>query len=153
MRLRNAELIGGLTFLVLGVSIVYGSVQLGIGTLTRPGSGFLSSGVGGLMALLALQTIISGLRIDKGKVAEDAAFPTPVAIVSLIGAMIAYGLLVNHAGFIACTFGFMLAMQVIGNGTLPGLRGVIGSAVVTAVIYVIFERLLMVGLPAGSWWN
>jgi hypothetical protein len=153
MRLRNVELIGGLTFLILGALIVYGSVQLGIGSLTRPGPGFLSSGVGGMMVLLAIQTIFSGLRIDRMKVAPSATFPSPVAVVSLIGAMIAYGLFVDYAGFILCTFAFMLAMQIIGTGKIPGLRAVIVSAVVTAVIYFIFETLLRVGLPAGSWWG
>src|SRR5690606_37841414 len=107
MRLRDAEILGGSAFLALGAVTIAGSVRLGVGTPNTPGPGFFSSGIGAMMTLLAAITLISALRIPKTKVAEEATFPSPLAVCVLIASMVIYALLLERAGFIACTFAFM----------------------------------------------
>lgn len=152
MRARDWEIAGGALFATLGVFTLYGSFRLGIGTPNQPGPGFFSSGIGALMTALSVISIVSGARLPKEKAAQSASFPAPFAIGVLLGAMLAYGLLLERAGFIACTFAFLLAMQAVGHRTLPGFRAIAMSAVMTGAIYLVFQILLKVGLPAGSWW-
>lgn len=152
MRQRDAEIAGASAFFALGVLTVVGSAQLGIGTATQPGPGFFASGIGALMALLSTLTLVSAVR-KRTADTPTISFPNLPAVVALMVAMAAYGLLVERAGFAATTLVFMIAAQAIAARSLPRLRQAVIAVVATAAVYLVFQTLLRSGLPSGSWWG
>ena len=152
MRQLDAEVAGASAFFTLGVLTVLGSKQLGIGTATQPGPGFFSSGIGACMALLSVFSLVSAIRQGtSGRV--RVTFPNLPAIAALIMALAGYGLLVGRAGFVLTTLAFMLTVQMIAARASPGWRQAVISVAVTATLYLVFQTLLRVGLPAGGWWG
>ncbi len=152
MRRRDAEIAGASAFFALGVMTVLGSVRLGLGTATQPGSGFFAAGIGALMACLSGLTLIGALRRRAG---QDAAiaFGNLSGIAALVLAMAGYGVLVERAGFAPTTLIFMLVAQAVAGRGLPGWRQIVTSVAATGGVYLVFQSLLRVGLPAGSWWG
>ena len=60
----NAERVGSLVWLLLGAAAVYGALDLGIGTMGAPGSGFLTCVAGSFVALMALMIFIQSFKGD-----------------------------------------------------------------------------------------
>jgi putative tricarboxylic transport membrane protein len=50
----NADRVSSLFWLIVGLVTIYGSAQLGLGSLHEPGSGFLSFLAGGFISLVAV---------------------------------------------------------------------------------------------------
>jgi len=149
---RDAEIAGASALFALGVLIVLGSVEIGIGTTTQPGAGFFASGIGALMAFLSALTLVGLMRKGARQTASVTIGNLP-GISTLILAMAGYGLLVERAGFALTTLMFMLvALAVAGHG-IPGWRQLATSVAATGGAYLVFQTLLRVGVPAGSWWG
>jgi len=47
----------------------------------------------------------------------------------------------------------MLVAQAVAGRGLPGWRQIVTSVAATGGVYLVFQSLLRVGLPAGSWWG
>ncbi len=152
MKQRDAEIAGASAFFALGLLTVLGSVELGIGTATQPGAGFFASGIGALMAFLSVLTLVGAIRRG-GRHASSVAFGNLSGIITLILAMAGYGLLVERAGFVLTTLMFMLVAQAVAGQGIPGWRQLAISVAATGGLYLVFQTLLRVGLPAGSWWG
>ena len=57
----NTDRVISLFWLALGLVSMYGAVQLGLGTLREPGSGFLAFLAGGFISLIALGIFLKSL--------------------------------------------------------------------------------------------
>ena len=60
----NAERTGGLFWLLFGCAAIYGGLDLELGTMQEPGSGFLTFVAGSFVACMALLIIIQSYRAD-----------------------------------------------------------------------------------------
>lgn len=151
MKQRDVEIAVASALCALGVLTVVGSVDLGIGTATEPGPGFFASGIGAAMAFLSMRTLVGAVR-GRARPGSPVSFGNLPGIITLVLAMAGYGLLVERAGFVPTTLVFMLVAQATAGRGVPGWRHVAIAVVATGGVYLLFQTLLRVGLPAGSWW-
>ena len=148
----NNDQVSAAAWFVCGVTIDVGSVQHGLGTLATPGSGFITFLAGLSICFFSLIGMIDATaRRKKGLGWQPIMEGTQRGKAFLVlGALLAYGLLLSYLGFLVCTFlliGFLL--RVIQP---QGWRVVIGGAIFTALAaYGIFEVWLQAQLPRGPW--
>ncbi len=139
--------ITSLLWLIVALSVGAWSVAtMDLGTLRHPGPGFLpvvsSVTLGALAVVLFLQSRGGG-KSHRG----PRAGPRRTVIVMLV-LLLAYGIGVEHAGFLLATFLLMLLVIVyVARGSL--LTGFVESSLATAGAYLLFKYFLKVPLPKG----
>jgi putative tricarboxylic transport membrane protein len=86
-RLNNSELWGGVVGLALGTFVVWAALDLGLGTINDPGSGFVLFYTGLLMCVFAATIIISAIT-EGGPTFrsrwEDASWGKPLVIIAAL---------------------------------------------------------------------
>jgi len=147
----KADRISGAFWFVFGVFVTIESYRMGLGTLRRPGPGFLFFWAGILMAILSL-IILSRAWADSRREAlpTKAIFgPIDFLKIALVSASVfLYALFMERLGFIPVTL--ILLLFLLGVIERKGITlSVFISVVVTAAAYLIFEVLLHSQLPKG----
>jgi putative tricarboxylic transport membrane protein len=136
------ELKVGFVFLAFSLFIIYESLRLGLGTLKKPGSGFLTFCAALLLSVFSLVLISRGWKL------QEAKKPFPRRVILALGILILYSLVLDSLGFILSTFLmvgiFFRLAQERPWWTLAGM-----SALVTFVAYLVFGVLLRVYFPRG----
>lgn len=102
----------------------------------------LLAGLGALFALRALLGAQEVLRTEPGVTTDWL----PVAILS--GGFIAFVAMLEWAGFIPAAVALFLATAA-GFGSRRVFRDLIAATVVALAVYLLFDRLLGLPLPAG----
>jgi putative tricarboxylic transport membrane protein len=136
------ELRSGLVFFCLSLFIIWESLRVGLGTLKRPGSGFIPFLGGVMISALSLVLIYRGWGIRESLKASSRR--VIMALVSLF----AYSLVMNTVGFIVATFFLVAILFQLGEPrrwwVLLGM-----SLLVTFLVYLVFGILLNVYFPRG----
>lgn len=153
-----------------GVDIAIGAVvaAIGIGViiyasgLARLNTGAIGAGlfptvIGIFMVLFGGILLIQGLR---GSVQDPAGGQTEAARAAgenpwrlilngaaVVGVVVAYLLLADAVGFIPLMIILLALLQIVLGARV--LSAVIVAVVATAVLYVVFEQMLLVQLPNG----
>ena len=147
---RTADRISGTFWLCFSVLIIVQSYRLGLGTLHKPGPGFLFFWVNILLALMSLVVLIR-TWIGKGaEGAQSALFQGQniPKIIFVLLSLFLYVILMETLGFILVTFFlFMFLLGIIEKK--KWLLTVFMSGLVTVISYVIFEVWLKSMLPEG----
>jgi putative tricarboxylic transport membrane protein len=132
----------GIFFLGLALIVIRESWQVGLGTLTMPGSGFIPFGTGIILSFLALLLIYQ----DWQKANKPGTIPLRVFLA--LGCLFVYSMVLDTLGFVVSTFLLVLALFRLGEArrwwVLTGM-----SIIVTFLAYLIFGRLLQVYFPPG----
>lgn len=150
-KLHN-DLASAAIWFALGAAIAAASLRYGLGTPASPGTGFMPFLAGLAIAFFALIGLIHGIL--KGRrgigwkpVLKDFSWGKSLVV---LGALLAYALLLKPLGFFFCTalfIGFLLGIvkpqrwPVVFFGALATAGGA----------YVIFEVWLQAQLPKGPW--
>ena len=146
--MNNAELVGGIAWLVLGLFTVWAGIDLRVGTLDAPGSGFLLFWVGLLMCAFSLSIMAGAVRRGGAAIASlwAGARWTKVAIV--IACLAAYAILFERLGFLVATLPLML---VLLRAVDPVRWTVAVPVAVVSTIgsWWVLKRLLLIQLPSG----
>jgi hypothetical protein len=125
----------------------WSSTQLAMGSLKRPGPGFLPFGLAGILIALSIALIASQWRKGSGK---TPFWPERTWRRPLLG-IIAFGLyafLIDLIGFLPTTFIFLILwMGIIESISWRQIAMV--SIGVTLALYLIFGYFLEVPLPGG----
>lgn len=136
------DMVSGLFFLCFSLFVLWESLLLGLGTLQKPGSGFLSFYTG--VVLLALSLILIRESWGIRKAGEISSRRVVFALVSII----VYSLVLESVGFIVSTFFLVGIFFHLGEPrrwwVLFGMSGL-----VTFLVYLLFGILLQVSLPKG----
>ena len=147
----NAERVGSLFWLALGLISIYGSFRLGLGTLSEPGSGFLSLLAGSFISLIALlillQTFLRGGEAPK-KLATLWAGVNWHRSLTIGILVLGFILVLERGGFFLTSFAllfillrwvekFSWKMSIM----IPGLT--------LGITYLLFNILLKATLPRG----
>jgi putative tricarboxylic transport membrane protein len=136
------ELKVGSVFLLFSLFIIYESLRLGLGTLKKPGSGFLTFCAAVLLSVFSIALISRGWRL------RESAKPFPRKVILALGILILYSLFMDILGFILSTFlmvGILFRLaQERPWWTVAGM-----SALVTFLAYLVFGVLLRVYFPRG----
>ncbi len=126
------------------------SLQLPLGTLRMPGSGFFPLALGLLLAGLAAAQAIRAYLARPGPAAAPAAPESDGAtrrVVLFMGATALAIALLPYLGYALVGFLLMLALlQVLGMRRVPSVLVALGSAV---ACYFIFVQWLRIPLPEG----
>ena len=144
----KADRMSGVFWLAFAVFITHQSHRLGLGTLHRPGPGFLFFYAGIFLAILSLivlvrtwaQTEGPSRSIFAGKSLRKACFVTVSVFL--------YAVLMERLGFIPVTL--LLFLFLLGVIEKKGwVFSVLVSLAVTVAAYLIFETALQSQLPKG----
>ncbi len=146
----RADRISGSFWLIFSVIVCIESYGMGLGTLYRPGPGFLFFWTGiflGIMSLLVLLKAGSSKTEGDSKRAIFGHVNLKKILVVLISVFL-YTLLLEKIGFIPLTlllFVFLLGI-IEGRGWL---MTILTSVIVTFTAYLLFDTWLKTQLPKG----
>jgi len=146
--MSRADKISGFFWLFLGVLVSIESYRLGLGTVHRPGPGFLFFYIGifvSIMALIILTRAWVTKKIETQKI--FGGHPIRKAVYVLVSIFL-YAMLMEPLGFIPVTF--LLFLFILGFvEKKPWVAAFVTSIAVTVAAYLIFETALQSQLPKG----
>ncbi len=148
-RMNRRDLVSGLFWLAIGIFILTQALDLGVGTFSTPGPGFMlfwSSVIFGTLAIvLSIKAVIRSGG-PKG-IAELWQGLTWGNVLVAVIALALYALFLAKLGFILSTIGFMIVLYAVGK-LKPWL--IVTGAVFTVVLtYLIFHYALQIQFPRG----
>ena len=143
---RNwSDIIGSLILILIGASVVVGSIRLHIGTPTTPQPGFFPFLGGAILIGLSLILLAYGW-LGHGKRIEAFGEIRRPAI--LVVAMAGYVGVLDRLGYVPATFLISLViLRVLGVKSWKVLG--LASVLLAGGTYLLFARLLGIELPAG----
>jgi putative tricarboxylic transport membrane protein len=147
----NAERVGSLFWLLFGAAAVYGALDLGIGTMGAPGSGFLTCVAGSFVSLMALLIFIQSFKGDPAaqlRVAELWAGCNWWRAVAISILIIVFILAFETLGFFLCSFILLLVIMRWLEG-LSWKTSILVPVIAIGCTYVLFKTILRISLPAG----
>ena len=136
------ELRSGLFFLILSLLLVWESLRAGLGTLVKPGSGFLS------FCTAVVLSVFSLVLIYKGRGVRESVRPHSPKVILALVFLFVYSLVLNTLGFFVATF---LLVGILFRLGQPWRWWVLllMSALVSLLLYLVFGKLLHVYFPRG----
>ncbi len=147
--MRTGEILAAAFWLAVALGVTAAGANLGLGSLSDPGSGFMIFWVGAAMAVFSSATLIIALRqpATSGLAALWSGtrwIKVPYVTVLLI----LYAWLLPTLGFLVTTVLLLFALfkTVEPQGWGPSL---LGAVVSTAAADLVFHRWLGTQLPAG----
>ena len=149
--MQKADLGSGSVLLLLGASVCYKSLSLGLGPLGSPGPGFLPFLAGLCLAFLSLGILL--FAVVKIMPASPAAKFWPnskkMKVVSLVFlSLVAYNLLWTKLGFTISTFLFIgFLFRIVG--ARRWWVTIVGAGLSSLLAYLLFQTFLKSQLPIG----
>ena len=144
------EVLFGCVILAFGIVALTGSVQLGFGSLSRPGAGLFPF-FAGLMIVIAAPIAIVNSIVGRGSESEfilkKGAFTTVAGMIVVFTGWI---LAMPTLGYVVLTFAAVLALAKL-LGLEGWLKPLALSAATSLATYILFDRLLYLDLPRGLW--
>ncbi len=146
----RADRISGIFWLCFAVLAMIESYRLGLGTLHKPGPGFLFFWVNIVLGIMSLVVLIRAWMSKKEEGPPPAIFGTQnvLKIVLVLASLFIYVLLMETVGFIPVTLMlFIFLLGIIEKKKWYYTAFV--SILVTVISYLIFETWLQSQLPKG----
>jgi len=146
----RADRISAIFWLCFAVLVIIMSYHLGLGTLHKPGPGFLFFWVNIVLAILSLIVLIRAWVSKEEEGPQPTIFGTQNVskIIFVMASLFFYALLMEIIGFIPIT----LLLFIYFLGIIEKKRWyytILVSVVVTVISYLIFETWLQSQLPKG----
>jgi hypothetical protein len=149
MKIKDAkDFWSGVMFAAFGLGFVVFARQYDMGTAARMGPAFFPTMLGGLLLLLGVVTSIKGLTVQTSdsKVAQFHFRP----LVLVLGAVVAFGLLLRPAGLLA-SIAALVIISSLGSDEFR-LRDVllltVGLAVLVLVVFIYGLGMTVPVLPS-----
>jgi putative tricarboxylic transport membrane protein len=144
-RARLTTTLAALFFLLLGVWICLQASQLPFGSFRMPGAGFFPLLLGGVLGLLSLMLLATSLlghpeTVPMSSVRREVFY--------LMGAILMAAWLFERLGFL-CTMALFLGVLLKVLGKFDWTATIVVAVLGSAAAYVLFSRVLLIGLPAG----
>jgi len=105
---NNKDFWAGVMLIAIGATSIFISRDYPFGSATRMGPGYFPTMLGGLLVLFGVYVMVSGLRTGE----KIQSHCSPRALIVLPLSLVAFGLLMNHAGFIPA-----LAVLIFGSAS------------------------------------
>jgi putative tricarboxylic transport membrane protein len=147
----NAERLGSLVWFTVGAASVYGAIDLGIGGMEEPGSGFMAFAAGCFISLMALLVFFQSYKTDPALQTRVSSLWRGVnwfRSIAITLLTLAFILSFEKLGFFVSSF----LLLVIIMRWIEGLRWTTSLIVpVVAVVstYLLFHTVLQISLPSG----
>jgi putative tricarboxylic transport membrane protein len=146
--MAKAQRIAAVLFTMLGIYVIaYSLVQLEVGAINKPGSGFFTLICGLGIFILSVLWMVFGFRGQENTAPlwDTRQWLAPLLAVAVT---LAYALLMESLGYVLSTAVFIVLWQlVIAKG--KKLTIILFTVLGTAAMYTVFEVLLSVPLPNG----
>lgn len=148
----KSDLVTSPLVLAVGLGICLQSIQLGYGSLGRPGPGFLPFWCGTLFVLVALGILVHRVITRPWRTAERPASTGELAIlrpIVILVAVVLYALLLPAAGFVLSN-----AVLLVALFRLVWWRSwrfiAVATVLVDAAFYLVFQVAIDVQLPKSA---
>lgn len=146
----NRNLLSGLFLALLSAGTCIKAYQLGMGSASSPGPGFIPFGIAALLGLMSIYLCLHGIVQMARRQQEKPAFKgmawKKAMLVILI--LACYGVFFNLLGFLVSTFILMLLLLWVVGRQKPVLSLIV--SLVTAVgAHLLFVVLFDLPLPRG----
>ena len=136
-----------LFWVALGILVCYGASQLGLGSVTEPGSGFIFFWSGLILVILSLIALAESLRSSE-EIAQETGGMNWAKIGLVLFSLVLYAFFFERLGFVAATFVLlMFLLRWIERITWARSLGVASAAALGS--FAIFELWLNIRLPKG----
>ncbi len=147
--------ITAVSFLLLGVAYLAGSLNLPLGTNVRPGAGLFPILVGVSLTVLSLLVFISSLKQKEAVPTDQELFPEGrdrrrVAAVAVT--LILFVVLLKPLGYVVSS-ALLMAATLRLLGVRRWGRIVLTSILTAAISYYLFDSLLGTPLPRGIFFS
>ena len=146
IKMRTA---GGIAlfWVVLGILLCYGATQLGLGSVTEPGSGFIFFWSGLILVILSLMVVAESQRSTDRTAGETAEMNwAKIALVLL--SLLLYAFFLERLGFVLTTF-VLLTFLLAWIEKINWARSFGFASAATLGSFAIFELWLKIRLPKG----
>jgi putative tricarboxylic transport membrane protein len=146
--IANAELWGGLFWLVLGLYVTWQGYVQGLGELREPGSGFALFWCGVIWSGLAT-TIVVGALVEGGPTVKSLWVGTRWQKVLLVMAiLLVFGFFFERIGFIPSGLILLLVLMRLID-PVPWWQAIVVSFGSVIGCWYVLSKLLLIQLPAG----
>lgn len=146
------DVAGGVLSGATGLLITRAALDLPLGSLQRPGPGFLPLGLGLALAGLSLVTLVRGLRGHPGA-AERPDLVALRAVAATTAGLLFFAVALPWLGYLGTTALLMWTLFAAASGAPRSWPPLVAALVVTTASYLLFETFLRIGLPAGRLWG
>ncbi|MEZ5765988.1 MAG: tripartite tricarboxylate transporter TctB family protein [Xanthobacteraceae bacterium] len=148
MKIDNTELWSGLVALAFSLFVIWSGIDMGMGSITDPGSGYVLVYAGLLMILFSVIMLYSAVK-DGGptflSLWRDVLWTKPLIVIALL---IAFTLAFETVGFlISTTILLIVLLRVIDP--VPWVRAISIAVLVPLVCWYVLVKLLLIQLPSG----
>jgi len=139
----------GIFFLLLSAYVCKVSLELGLGTLSKPGSGFISFWSGVSLGILTITMLIQNIWLDKADRGKEKKERTQwrTVVFALAGLFVCIFIL-ERLGFIVSSILF-IGFLFKGVEKKGWFVTILASLLMTFISYYIFKVLLQADLPKG----
>ena len=149
--MERANQFSSVFWLIFGLAITLGSYEIGLGTLNRPGPGFLPFWCGSILVGLSVLVFVKGMLSPRGaggtfqRLWGGTRWYKGVYVVA---ALLAYNFIFAYLGFILSS---VLLLLFLFKAIEPQKWSIAiaGALVASLGSYVLFARWLDVQLPVG----
>ncbi len=150
----HQDQVSGLFLLFVSIIACFSAYGMGLGSMSNPGPGTISFGIGVLMGVLSLILFLKPLLTSRKATAQA---PEPGPRLSLrpfltLAVLVAYGIAFNRIGFVASTFLVMMALMW-GVGRQKLMFSLFISIVAAGAAYLLFVVILGLPFPPGTLWS
>ena len=147
--MRTADVLSACLWGLVGAYFIYAGLDLGLGVLRDPGSGFMIFWVGLFMALLSAFVFVAALRATAVSTLSSLWSGTQYApIVRSMAALCVYAVVLPWLGFTVATV-LLLIVLFRALESQPWWTTLLWAVVPTALSILVFRRWLGIQLPAG----
>jgi|MudIll2142460700_1097286.scaffolds.fasta_scaffold572524_2 hypothetical protein len=146
--MRKTNIYSSLFLMFFGVAICIYSTHLSLYGRRGPGPGFMSFGIGGLLFLLSAYLFLKNLFLAKREGVGSAIFRNKKVNIFVLGSLIFYALFLEILGFLVDSF-LVLSLLFAVSRSLKWYSIIVISFLISVVSYILFSKILNVGLPAG----
>jgi hypothetical protein len=150
--LSDPENSSSLFLLLIAFAVLLGASNLGLGSVASPGPGFLAFLAAVVLAFSSgihlISNILSKTPRSNETIAQLWAGTRWRKVTYVVLALLLYSIFLEQAGFILLTFLMMFFLLKI-TGVKPWYKALMAGALITIGSYLLFERYLKIGFPAG----
>ena len=146
--MRKINIYSSLFIMLFGIAICIYSTKLSLYGRRGPGPGFMCFGTGGFLFLLSAYLFLKNLFFAKSEVVERAILKNKKVNIFVLGSLIFYALFFEKLGFLVDSF-IVLSLLFAVSRSLKWYSIIVISFLISVVSYILFSRILNVGLPVG----
>lgn len=147
--MRYRDEIGSLFWFVFAVTVVVEALELGIGTLRRPGTGLMAFASAAILGVLSLFAMVRSALKKTGRSEENPFARTSwTRVIAVLVSLALFVRLLPAAGYLIATFLLMTFLFWVIERTRLW-KVLLMSAVVTLATYYFFSKYLNCQFPVG----